>query len=487
MAGQELRHIYPIHPRPFSDESLESWLIRYSFSNRIGLNRLAARIGWSSRFKEFDTIEESHPAFTYLKGDLSRINPSSLLLTQIKAHLGPRWEAWVSQTAGGKPYRRFCPACFASDENPYLRLTWRLTFAVVCPIHAVLMESGCGHCGSPFRPGRRNRYLSIAICSECGTSLAQTRLRRLEPQRSGVRIVGELLSSVRDGHPPETSSALDLPGFFDSLRFLIQMLTRLDPNRRIMRAKSHNQFPSDEMEYLSILEEAWALLTGGKNLEAFIRKNQGQFNREAQRRRCPEWLGRYRKRLISERINWKELYALSEQIFKKGGIVSLTKLAEEAGIKKQTLISLAPEDLKVFVKSLAKASRRRRQELQIKALEEAIMSAQVCRSIWYSYLSAKTGLPRSTILRLSWCRPRTPLRQLLRDAKLRTTHYYTSFPCSNSQCPDFGKSFTGRLRWNGIGTSRMNLILKANLGCISCGRSRIIDVSRAPLHKDYVI
>jgi hypothetical protein len=157
------------------------------------------------------------------------------------------------------------------------------------------------------------------------------------------------------------------------------------------------------------------------------------------------------------------------------------------GIKKQTLISLAPEDLKALVKSLAKASRRRRQELQIKALEEVIMSAQVCRSIWYSYLSAKTGLPRSTILRLSWCRPRTPLRQLLRDAKLRTIHYYTSFPCSNSQCPDFGKSFTGRLRWKGIGISQMNLILKANLRCISCGRSRIIDVSRAPLHKDYVI
>lgn len=46
--------------------------------------------------------------------------------------------------------QQLCPWCLRADPEPYLRLTWRLSFVTVCPAHRRLLLDRCPACNEAF-------------------------------------------------------------------------------------------------------------------------------------------------------------------------------------------------------------------------------------------------------------------------------------------------------------------------------------------------
>lgn len=131
--------------------------------------------------------------------------------------------------------QQFCPLCLTEDKTPYLRRRWRLSLAVVCAKHGVLLQDRCGGCGSPLVPHRTDMNTT-------GTF----------PRRSTLRQCGHCWGSVVAAAAPVTRDANDMQlridraldlGFvtlsnqgavyshlyFDGLRQLMNGLTALGP------------------------------------------------------------------------------------------------------------------------------------------------------------------------------------------------------------------------------------------------------------------
>ena len=79
----------------------------------------------------------------------------------------------VSQT------RRWCPLCWACDDQPYDRKVWWLAVADACPGHGCLLESRCGTCGR-LQPSF-TRGVRLTACSYCGHDLAGSASATLLP------------------------------------------------------------------------------------------------------------------------------------------------------------------------------------------------------------------------------------------------------------------------------------------------------------------
>jgi hypothetical protein len=88
-----------------------------------------------------------------------------------------RWLMPTSQvTSGaGRFTQQFCPHCLKEPNGAYMRLYWRLAFAVVCPTHGTELSDRCGHCHAPVRHFTSN---SVSTCWKCYENLADTHVSR---------------------------------------------------------------------------------------------------------------------------------------------------------------------------------------------------------------------------------------------------------------------------------------------------------------------
>jgi hypothetical protein len=66
--------------------------------------------------------------------------------------------------------QQFCPLCLREDRVPYLRLTWRLAFVTVCPVHRILLMDRCPSCNEPVHVLRMGGMRNMA-CASCGADL----------------------------------------------------------------------------------------------------------------------------------------------------------------------------------------------------------------------------------------------------------------------------------------------------------------------------
>lgn len=55
--------------------------------------------------------------------------------------------ACLTTHGDGRSVHRYCPRCLRQDQIPYLRLSWRAAFQLVCPVHHCLLLEKCSICG----------------------------------------------------------------------------------------------------------------------------------------------------------------------------------------------------------------------------------------------------------------------------------------------------------------------------------------------------
>jgi len=206
----ELRR-WPVRPLLEDDESFSSWF---------------ARTAWVNGLRPSDLYRAVEPGQDRDPGDLDRYADDDLLdrvaeaadvdLEKLRQTTFRRWSGsvfgeddgvhklpWLHPTGrqnGKRCYgQQVCPQCLAAPGVPYLRLTWRLAFVTVCPMHGNQLVDRCPVCNEPINILRQDSHDGIA-CWACGYDLRQA--SPCVPPVDPLPTQQELLRTVSQGWAP---------------------------------------------------------------------------------------------------------------------------------------------------------------------------------------------------------------------------------------------------------------------------------------------
>ena len=173
-----------IEPKAFSDESLNSWLIRSSIAN--GSDPRSFYIALWEEYKAWNKDLDKHlpKQQAYSLAKMTALTPEEIKNLTLEPYLQkiidkplnplglwyfliPRGKRGLSQTNG----MHFCSKCL-SDSTPYLKRQWRLAWNIGCPVHKIKLLNRCPNCKIIFSP-QLLKYDTpkIYLCSSCGFDL----------------------------------------------------------------------------------------------------------------------------------------------------------------------------------------------------------------------------------------------------------------------------------------------------------------------------
>ena len=179
--------LWPAHPKLLPDELLSSWIVRIAETNGVKLETMTRLL-----LGEYPLPWNR---------DIDRLAPK-WLLKGVCDHTGTRyWDAYRTTLAGYRtrlyPHRKdsgqlrwilsvqinstkrdgfgmqYCPACLATDNEPYFRRKWRVAFHTFCPEHKIMLHDSCPACGAAVTFYRRDfgRAIdeagAICFCYQC--------------------------------------------------------------------------------------------------------------------------------------------------------------------------------------------------------------------------------------------------------------------------------------------------------------------------------
>jgi hypothetical protein len=191
----------PSHPRRKPDELLSSWLVRLARANRIKVHALCARLGGNMAPVWNRDIDRMAPSWLIERLSTLTGRPSEEIYRTTLADLADKIDTdhhpngnstWILPLGIWHRQRlkfglQFCPICLRTDEDPYIRRSWRLAFYTECEHHHTLLADRCLECGKPhayFRGELGNRDIvaapSMMFCSHCGFDLSLTPVERFE-------------------------------------------------------------------------------------------------------------------------------------------------------------------------------------------------------------------------------------------------------------------------------------------------------------------
>ena len=184
--------LWPVHPKPLSDELLSSWLVRLAHANGQKVQTFCKVIFGNRRQIWNRDIDRLAPG--WLIETLSRYTAApadAVYQSTLRTYEGTLYPAyrevgilhWIlnltlyHRTLAGHGLQ-FCPACLASDATPYFRKRWRVGLYTVCAEHRVRLLDACPHCDSPvafhrIEMGKRGqlREIPLSTCHACGFDL----------------------------------------------------------------------------------------------------------------------------------------------------------------------------------------------------------------------------------------------------------------------------------------------------------------------------
>nr|CBA30033.1 hypothetical protein Csp_A15130 [Curvibacter putative symbiont of Hydra magnipapillata] len=185
--------LWPVHPQPFGDELLSSWIIRLAHGNGFKAQTFVYGYfenGKSMWARDVDrTVDtQSMRILAERSGQtIERISAMSIdkytgkVFEELRSGCHVNW--LMPLGIRGRFFRRpglmFCPACFRDSKEPYLRTNWRMAWSTVCTVHSRLLFDRCPACEATLQPHladrqyrrKLNRQVSIANCAHCGFDL----------------------------------------------------------------------------------------------------------------------------------------------------------------------------------------------------------------------------------------------------------------------------------------------------------------------------
>lgn len=185
------RLLFPFCPEPYPGESIASWVIRLCGSHYYSFAQLSRLIGVKPSKSDWDLGVEVHEQKLLL-------DSAGVVDSAFEAFFEDRKKcpeiyvyAWA-RFNNAKPVYLWCPHCFASDVEPYLRWKWRLHEGLQCEQHGVELFKNCRHCWNELGTHRalltatsaKVSYIpNLAYCGMCGNSLFDDDYLKVKSQR----------------------------------------------------------------------------------------------------------------------------------------------------------------------------------------------------------------------------------------------------------------------------------------------------------------
>jgi hypothetical protein len=214
--------LFPVHPKPFKDEVLTSWLIRLAKSNGMKVQTFN-RIVFDSK-KQLWNRDMDRASYQWLldklseKTSIKKENLYQLTLESYQQQLYNYFShsgilKWVLPL---NIYHRkrmgfgqqFCPKCLEEDQTPYFRKHWRVAFNTFCTTHRIMHNDKCPQCNYPVmfhrvELGKPNAFngTPMCICTTCGFDLRNSKQQPISTiDRKSFNMLFSLLESLQMGN-----------------------------------------------------------------------------------------------------------------------------------------------------------------------------------------------------------------------------------------------------------------------------------------------
>jgi hypothetical protein len=254
--------LWYIRDKPKPGESLTSWITRLAWNHGLKYQNFCYQNWGRASTAEHGDLDRRAPEIVLdVLEKRTGASRAQIVGTTLASFTGTLFEALYtrghviglySRAACVRPIRlryrlQFCPACLASDETPFSRLSWRLSFLVCCPKHGLVLSDGCARCSAPYAPtrfGKQRPLLSTAArspfthCWNCGCDL---RRRRSWRATAAERIfVQRITEAIADGGTYLSDRPIHALAYVGGIRMLITLLTRGRRGDRIARVLERN-------------------------------------------------------------------------------------------------------------------------------------------------------------------------------------------------------------------------------------------------------
>ena len=196
--------LLPAFSKPYTDESLSSWLTRLSFDHGLNRSALLKFIGADSNYHQGDwgidrvfNGKKIHALASHTNCSAAEIQETTLMyyhgkLFNASAHnvIPPIWtvksyheESLLKPDA--KTNTLFCPSCFSKKDTPiYYKKQWRLSISFVCPDCECYLMDHCPHYKKGSSGMNAPEVSARTIddyfleCSKCGNDISACVPRR---------------------------------------------------------------------------------------------------------------------------------------------------------------------------------------------------------------------------------------------------------------------------------------------------------------------
>lgn len=176
--------VFPLVPKPYPEESISSWVMRFCGAYQCGFKRLQELTGIRVAGRDWDQGLAAELLYGLLratgvrKSDFAYGCVDKVLLEDIGL-LKPRY--WSDC-----PAYAWCPKCFDEDHEPYLRWQWRYRNYTHCKKHRTPLLDSCLACGARYRTHRSLLIAhsmsvhmeNLGCCQGCSTPLGSKRRKQ---------------------------------------------------------------------------------------------------------------------------------------------------------------------------------------------------------------------------------------------------------------------------------------------------------------------
>lgn len=245
--------LWPVHPQPFDDELLSSWIIRLAHGN--GFKAQTFTHGYFESGKNFwaadvdRTIDLSKSKVLIEKTGQTEARIASLSLRRFEGtvfeslfktgHVNWLMPVGIRARAFQRSGLMICPACLKESKEAYLKNHWRMAWSTVCIVHQRLLFDQCPKCNSPIQPHLVDRkyrtritsQTSLANCAKCGLDLKAWEAFQVASDEAIKRQKLWEFASTHGYIPNAESGSLHSLAYFSGLRIIAQFLLAEHPEK----------------------------------------------------------------------------------------------------------------------------------------------------------------------------------------------------------------------------------------------------------------
>src|SRR5690554_479786 len=253
--------LLPIHPQPYPEELLTSWMVRLALENGWHLHSFyKVTLGYQKTIWNRDTDKYNHPDLFDCLSVATGVSKEKIQQLSLQSYNGILFHGnlkaanlrWILPL--GIYHRRrkllglqYCPLCLNEQPVGYYRKYWRFAFYTMCHKHNVHLLNECPQCHSPIEfhrigIGHKTEKIpktDIALCHACEFNLRFSPASNVVSTRSSDFYREILNQFVNNYEQPLEGLAMPLV-FYERLRYLVKML--LHPYSKKFRSYYINRF-----------------------------------------------------------------------------------------------------------------------------------------------------------------------------------------------------------------------------------------------------